>query len=86
MITKLNDIVYENITYKVINHKRICNYYKTRLSVLKRTEKSTFRKYRCRKMIKNNVNEKLRQHKDCKDATTMSLALKKAKHRIFDCF
>lgn len=79
MITKLNDIVYEGITYKPIKHNKICNYYKEWLSDLTCAEKRAFRKYRHRQFAKNNVNEKLRQHKECNDSTTMSAALKKGK-------
>lgn len=79
MIAKLSDIVYEGIIYKPMNHNEVRCYYKAWLSDLTYAEKRTFQKYRHRQFTKNNVNEKLRQHKECNDSVTMSVALQKSK-------
>ena len=75
---KIEDIACESTVYRAINHRQIRSFYKLWLFNLDYRERRTFREYRCRSTLKNNINHKLREHQKCDDATIMSKALKKS--------
>lgn len=77
-MVKIEDIVCDGAVYRAVNHRQVISFYQIWLMKLGHRERSAFRNYRCRSTLKNNLNQKLREHQKCDDAAIMSKALKKS--------
>lgn len=74
----IEDVVCDGAVYRAVNYWQVIPLYKKWLMKLFRYERRTFQKYRCRSTLKNNLNQKLREHRKCEDAVIMSKALKRS--------